>query len=323
MTDRGANDLDAQATRNVVVPGRRRRGFAHTRAAGTRLTFGRWWWAMPAVALIIGVHYIGPAIGGFFSLTDWSGFGDWNFIGLDNFIRIFQSPELLLAIGNTIFLAVGAVVLKNVLGLLFALALNRMLKSRYILRTLLFLPVVLSPLAIAYVWKFIYEFDGPLNGFLALIGLEDLQKVWLGDPAWSIWAILLVVVWQSMGVMMVIYLAGLATVPLELDEAAVLDGAGVWARFWHITLPSILPAVAIATTLSIIQGLRIFDEIFALTGGGPAGATETLATQVYTQSFALGEFGFGSALALVLTVLILVFAILQQFITRNRDSREV
>jgi raffinose/stachyose/melibiose transport system permease protein len=144
--------------------------------------------------------------------------------------------------------------------------------------------------------------------------------VWLADPTWSIWAILLTVVWQQTGFVMVIYLAGLASVPVEIEEAAALDGANIWQRFLHVTVPAIRPSIAIATTLGIIQGLRIFDQIFALTGGGPAGATETLATQVYKQAFSLGQFGFGSALALVLTLIILVFAILQQYATRDRDA---
>jgi raffinose/stachyose/melibiose transport system permease protein len=312
--------IDENSTRTLTVPPRARRT---PPAAGKRkqlISYGHWWWALPAVVLVIGVHYVATLTGGFFAFTDWTGLGDWSFIGIDNFVRIFNDPLLLGAVWNTLFLAFGSVVLTNIFGLLFALAINRMLKTRYILRTLIFMPVVLSPLAVAYVWKFIFQFNGPLNGFLGLIGLEDLQKVWLADPTWSIWAILITVVWQQTGFVMVIYLAGLASVPVEVEEAAALDGAGIWGRFWNVTVPAIRPSIAIATTLGIIQGLRIFDQILALTGGGPAGATETLATEVYKQAFALGQFGFGSALALVLTVIILAFAILQQYLTRDRDA---
>jgi raffinose/stachyose/melibiose transport system permease protein len=313
------------STRTITVPPDARNTPPPRPRGGRKplITFGHWWWALPAIALVIGVHYLATLTGGFFAFTDWTGLGDWNFIGLENFERIFQDPLLLGAVGNTLFLAFGSVVLTNVFGLLYALAINRMLKSRYILRTLLFMPVVLSPLAVAYVWKFIFQFDGPLNGFLGLIGLEEFQKVWLADPTWSIWAILITVVWQQTGFVMVIYLAGLASVPIEVEEAAALDGAGVWGRFRHVIVPAIRPSIAIATTLGIIQGLRIFDQILALTGGGPAGATETLATEVYKQAFSLGQFGFGSALALVLTLIILAFAILQQYITRDRSVGKV
>lgn len=311
---------DEQATRTLTVPRKSRRTPEPRRHRKPLIGYGHWWWALPSVVMVIGVHYIATLTGGFFALTDWTGLGKWEFIGFDNFVRIFQDPQLIGAVWNTLFLAFGSVILTNVLGLIYAIAINRMLKTRYILRTLLFMPVVLSPLAVAYVWKFIFQFNGPLNGFLGFLGLEDLQKVWLADPTWSIWAILVTVVWQQTGFVMVIYLAGLASVPVEIEEAAALDGAGLWGRFWHVVLPAIRPSVAIATTLGIIQGLRIFDQIMALTGGGPAGATETLATEVYKQAFSLGQFGFGSALALVLTVIILVFAIMQQYITRDRDA---
>lgn len=310
--------IPPNATRTLTVPpGRRRTPVSSKKQL---ITYGHWWWALPAILLIVGVHYAATLVGGFYSFTDWTGLGSWEFIGFANFERIFNDPTLLGSIWNTLFLAFGSVILTNIIGLLFALAINRMLKTRYILRTLLFLPVVLSALATSYVWKFIFQYDGPLNGFLGFVGLEHLQRVWLADPSWSIWTILITAVWQMNGFVMVIYLAGLASVPLEVEEAASLDGAGAWHRFWHITVPAIRPSIAIASTLGIIQGLRIFDQILALTGGGPAGATETLATQVYKQSFSLGQFGFGSALALVLTVIILIFAVLQQYVTRDRDA---
>ncbi|MFB7893720.1 carbohydrate ABC transporter permease [Microbacterium sp. NPDC056044] len=312
--------IERDATRTLTVPPEARRTPRPRGGRRPLISYGHWWWALPAIILVIAVHYVATLTGGFFAFTNWTGLGDWEFIGLDNFVRIFNDPLMVGAVINTLFLAFGSVILTNILGLGFALAINRTLKTRYILRTLLFMPVVLSPLAVAYVWKFIFQFNGPLNGFLAAIGLEEMQKVWLADPTWSIWAILLTVVWQQTGFVMVIYLAGLASVPVELEEAAALDGAGVFKRFWHVTVPGIRPSIAIATTLGIIQGLRIFDQILALTAGGPAGATETLATQVYKQAFSLGQFGFGSALALVLTVIILVFAILQQYATRDRDA---
>ena len=315
--------IDHDTTRARTVPSEVRRTPPppHARTRKPLISYGHWWWALPAVVLVIGVHYGATLTGGFFAFTNWTGLGDWDFIGLNNFTRIFDDPQLIGAVGNTLFLAFASVIITNVVGLLFALALNRTLKTRYILRTLLFMPVVLSPLAVAYVWKFIFQFDGPLNDFLAAVGLVDFQKVWLADPTWSIWAILITVAWQQTGFTMVIYLAGLASVPLEVEEAAALDGAGIWGRFWNVTVPAIRPSIAIATTLGIIQGLRIFDQILALTGGGPAGATETLATEVYKQAFSLGQFGFGSALALVLTVVILAFAILQQYATRDPEAR--
>lgn len=309
-------------TELVIVPktsptGRRRR--SAPRRPGL-LQFGHWWWALPGIVLVIAIHYVATTIGGFFAFTDWSGIGSFNWIGLENFVKIFGDPTQIGSLGNTLFLAFASVILSNVVGLALALALNRGLKTRYALRVLFFMPVVLSPLAVSYVWKFIFDYNGPINAFLKSIGLGEFAKAWVADPAFAIWTILIVVVWQNIGFAMVIYMAGLAAVPVEIEEAAAIDGANLWQRFRHVTLPSIRPAVAIATTLGLVNGLRIFDQIMAMTGGGPAGATETLATQVYKESFALGNFGYGAALALLLTVIILVFAVIQQRLTNGRPE---
>ena len=128
------------------------------------------------------------------------------------------------------------------------------------------------------------------------------------------------VVWQNVGFAMVIYLAGLATVPQELEEAAAIDGAGVWRRFRSVTVPMIQPAIAVSTTLSIIQGMKIFDQVIAMTGGGPFGATETLSTQIYHKTFEFMQYGYGSAISMVFTLVILVLALLQSYLTRDRSG---
>jgi len=279
--------------------------------------YGYWWWALPAILMVLAIHYIATAGGAFYAFTDWTGIGDFNFIGLENFQRIFENPALIGSLKNTLFLAFGFLILTNVVGLALALALNRTLKTRYFLRVVFFMPVVLSPLAVSYIWKFIFDFNGPLNDVIGWFGMEP--KTWLADPNLALWAILVVMAWQTTGMCMVIYLAGLATVPPDIEEAAALDGAGTWRRFRYITVPSIRPSIAIASTLMLVQGLRVFDQVMALTGGGPAGATETLATQVYKQTFALSNFGFGAALALLLTLIMLVFSVLQTQATKDRS----
>lgn len=277
-----------------------------------------WWWAAPAIVLAVLVHYVAVAIGGSFAFTDWKGIGAFNWVGIDNFVKIFSGELGRNSLINTLILAFGYLVGTNVLGLLLALALNRGVKLRYVLRVVIFMPTVLSPLAVSYIWRFIYQPEGPLNNFLATIGLGDLQRVWLANPETAIWTILVVMVWQSMGLVMVIYLAGLAGVPQELEEAAAIDGANVFQRFRHVVFPLIRPSLVIASTLMLIQGLRVFDQVMALTGGGPFNATETLATQVYKQTFAYGQFGYGAALSLVLTVLIIVISLTQLALVRDR-----
>jgi raffinose/stachyose/melibiose transport system permease protein len=290
---------------------------ARPRKVRPLIRYGHWWWAMPAVAMVLAIHYIATAGGAMYAFTDWTGIGDFEFIGLDNFRRIFENPQLIGSLKNTLFLAFGFLILTNVLGLALALAVNRTLKTRFLLRVLFFMPVVLSPLAVSYVWKFIFDFNGPLNDVIGWFGMEP--KLWLADASLALWAVLTVMSWQTTGMCMVIFLAGLATVPPEIEEAAALDGASTWRRFRHITVPSIRPSIAIASTLMLVQGLRVFDQVMALTGGGPAGATETLATQVYKQTFALSNFGFGAALALLLTLIMLVFSVLQTQATKDRS----
>lgn len=225
------------------------------------------------------------------------------------------------ALWNTLELAGVFLVVVNVLGLSLALGLNRSVKSRNVLRSLIFLPVVLSALASSYVWQYIFDFRGGLNLFLGGVGLDSWQRAWLGDPDWALWAILVVLVWQFTGMAMVIYLAGLQGIPEELDEAAAVDGASTWERFRRVTLPLLAPAITTSATLTLIFGLRVFDQILALTGGGPFYSTETLATQVYQQTFVNGLFGYGSALALVLTGLVLFMAMAQLVILRVREGR--
>ena len=235
---------------------------------------------------------------------------------------MLNDPTARFALFNTIKLAVSFVVTVNILGLALALALNRTLRSRFLLRSLFFLPVVLSPLATAFIWRYLFDFTGPLNRILASAGLGGLRRIWLADPTWSFWAIFVVLVWQFVGLTMVIYLAGLQGIPEEIEEAAAIDGASTFQRIRQVTIPLLAPAMTVALELSLIYGLGVFDQVMALTGGGPAGATETLSTQVYKQTFVFGRYGLGTSLALLLTLLITAAAMTQLVVLRRRE-REI
>ena len=292
------------------------------RARGRRLVFGAWWWAAPGVALVIAAQYIASFIGGALAFTDAAGYRSPEFVGLDNFFEIFSTPAMVAAVGNTVFIAVVFVVVTNVLGMGLALMLHRMLRTRHILQALVFAPAVLSPLATAYIFKFIFEHDGALNSLLRAVGLDGATRTWLGDPTAAIWTVIVVLVWQNVGVLMVIYLAGLTAVAPELEEAAAVDGAGTLGRFWFVVLPLLKPATLIAVTITLVNGLKIFDQVMAMTGGGPYGATDTLATVMYRHTYGFGEYGYGAALALVLSLLVLVAAAIQQYAMRLRRTDE-
>jgi len=278
-----------------------------------------WLLVAPAFAFLLAFHFLPSLSGFYYALTDWDGLNEARFVGLDNFRELWEDNATRSAFENTLVLAATFFVAVNVIGLALAMGLQRTIKSRNVLRAVFFAPVVVSPLAVAFVWQYIFQSDGALNRTLAAVGLETWQHPWLGDPKTALWAILVVLVWQFSGFAMVIYLAGLQSIPEELYEASALDGASAWFEFRRVTLPLLAPAVTINATLTLIFGLRLFDQVLALTGGGPGGATETLATQVYKQAFVFGRFGYSTALALVLTLLIAGLSVLQLLVLRRRE----
>ena len=278
-------------------------------------------WLVPGLILLLGAHYVAVVAGAWYAFTDWNGLSSPNVIGLRNFEQIFRDPAARLAFVNTILLAVTFVLGANMIGLSLALGLHRAVKSRNLLRSAFFAPVALSPLAVSYIWQFIFSFEGPLNVALGAFGLAAWRRPWVADPAAALWTVLVVLIWQFSGLMMMFYLAGLHSISEEVDEAAAVDGAGAFARVWHITLPLLAPALTVALTFSAILGLRVFDQVVALTNGGPAGVTETLATQVYKQTWALGRFGYGAAFALLLSAFVGLVAIAQLIVLRRREQR--
>ena len=267
-----------------------------------------WVWIVPGVLVAIAIQFYPVISGSYYAFTTWSGVGPSHWVGLRNFSLIFSDPQALGSLEHTIELGFAFVVLANVLGLALAVGLGRALKTRNFIRALFFAPVVLTPLATSYIWAYIFQYTGPLNGFLSAIGLQSIEQAWLGSPTWALWTILVVLVWQNTGLSMVIYLAGLQAIPAELDEAAAVDGASAWYRFRRVTMPMLLPAILINLTLTMVYALRVFDQILALTNGGPFGASDTLATEVWKQTFVNNNYGFGAALALLLTLLVLVIA---------------
>jgi len=280
------------------------------------------WFAAPALA-IYGLIVIYPSLAGaVYAFTDWKGIGTAHWVGLENFKTLFTDDQSFAALVNTLELTAVVVVVQNTIGLLLALGVHTLIRSRNVLRTVFFAPAVLSPIVLAFLWKYMFNPapDAGLNALLGFLGLDFLQQNWLGDPGVALWAIAITVIWQFTGYSMVIFLAALQSIPAELEEAAALDGAGPLQRFRHVTFPLIAPAVTINLTLSTIGGLKIFDQVFAITNGGPGYATETLSTLIYKQAFVFGEFGYSTAVALVLALLVAALALFQ---LRYLQSREV
>ena len=280
-----------------------------------------WWFILPAAAFYIFVVIVPSLQGGAFSFTDWDGISptkEW--VGLDQFRAIFTDPYGWTAIRNTLLIAFSVMVLQNGIGLLIALGVNTQIKSRNILRVLIFAPVVVTSIAVGFLWKNLFAPDGGINTILESIGLGGLTQNWLGDADVAIWAIIAVVVWQFSGYSMVIFLAGLQGIPEEVLEAAAIDGAGPVRRFWSVVRPMLAPAITINLMLSIIGGFKLFDQVFAMTKGGPGGATNTISTLMYQNAFQLGKFGYGAALAVLLTIFVAIAASIQYRLLSKQES---
>ena len=291
-----------------------------TRARRARTT-PPWWFMAPALLLFAFVVLVPSARGVYYAFTDWDGLDPhFAFVGLDNFADMFRDADAVQAIWHTLLIAVSITVVQNGIGLLLALGVNSAIKSRNLLRVLLFAPAVITPIVTAYLWRNLLGPDGAVNSLLGGVGLGAWRQDWLGSPDLALWSVVAVIVWQFAGYSMVIFLAGLQSVPQEVHEAAALDGAGPVRRFWSVTRPLLAPAFTINLMLSIIGGIKLFDQVYALTGGGPGHATDTLSTLIYKDAFTLGEFGYSIALAVVLTIIVAV-ASTGQYAMLSRSER--
>jgi raffinose/stachyose/melibiose transport system permease protein len=280
-----------------------------------------WWFALPAMLLFAFVVLIPSARGVYYAFTNWDGLDPhFSFIGLRNFTQLFQDPQATQAITHTLLIAVSITFVQNGVGLLLALGVNSTIKSRNVLRVFLFAPAVVTPIVTAYLWRNLLGPGGAVNSLLGAVGLGSWGQDWLGDPQLALWSIVGVIVWQFSGYSMVIFLAGLQSIPKEIYEAAAIDGGGPFRRFWSVTRPLLAPAFTINLMLSIIGGIKLFDQVFALTGGGPGHATDTMSTLIYKDAFTLGEFGYSIALALVLTVIVAVVST-GQYVVLSRSER--
>jgi raffinose/stachyose/melibiose transport system permease protein len=252
---------------------------------------------------------LGSAI--YFSLVDFHGFeADPAFVGLANFAELAADSNVWPALMNNLVWIVVGTVGPLVIGLLVALLMWNVRRGSTFYKLAFFLPYVLPAAAIGVVWSWIYDpIRGWFNRLLELVGLGSFQTGWLGDPDTALWAVLATAVWTATGFVVVIFLAALRNVDPELIDASRIDGAGALQRLWSVILPQIMPVFLMVTTITLIGGFAVFDIIFVMTGGGPADATEVLGTYAYRNAFNLNRMSYGTALALVITLLAVPFAI--------------
>ncbi|MFG3143822.1 carbohydrate ABC transporter permease [Streptomyces sp. NPDC048243] len=264
------------------------------------------------------------------SFTDWQGVGTPHFTGLANYRELMGDAEFWASFRHSLFMVVAMAVVPTALGLVLAAALFDFVGKHFgsrtasVLRACFYLPQVL-PIAVAgIVWSWILAPDsGSLNDLLKAVGLGSWQQDWLGDPDIALYSVMGVMVWVQIGFPLVVFMAGLQRVDPQLYEAAELDGAGWWRRFWHITLPQIRPEISVVLLWCTIAALKVFGAVYVLTKGGPGGATDVPSYFSFTTFFEKTQVGYGAAISTVLTVVILALALVALgFQSRAEDAEE-
>ncbi len=279
-----------------------------------------WYFVAGALLVYCALFVLPSIIGVGYSFTNWSSYSnEISFVGWDNFAEVL-SPErnYLTYIANTLWFTVVTTILKTVLGLAFAMLLSDRVKALNLHRSILYMPSVLSVLIVGMVFTSILDPRyGFLNESLRAIGLGDVAQKWLTDPHLAMWSIIGVDVWRGTGYIMTILIVGILSISGTYDEAAQIDGASGWQRFWHITLPLLRPTLAVTVVLNVLYGLKVFDIVYVLTNGGPGHRTEVLYTAVF-EEFSRGRYAQGTTLSTIMLVIMVITGVFMiRVLTRN------
>ncbi len=263
------------------------------------------------LAFIIG--FIVPFLMGLYlSLCDFRAVTDAKFIGLGNYIRAFQDTDFLHAFWFTALFTVVTVVLINVLAFAVAMVLTREIRGTNIFRTVFFMPNLIGGIVLGYIWQLIF------NGILSHYDLA--LKI---SAKYGFWGLVVVICWQQIGYMMIIYIAGLQSIPGELNEAAEIDGANGWQRLWNVTIPNMMPSITICTFLTLTNGFKLFDQNLSLTAGEPMKQTEMLALNIFNTFYGrVGWQGVGQAKAVVFFILVVALGLIQLKVTRSKEVQQ-
>ena len=276
---------------------------------------------LPAFLIFL-IFIIVPFISGLFiSFTSWSGFNEIKFAGFKNFIEFFTNKNAYSALGRTLWLTFVIVIFQNITALFFAVILEKKIKGKNLFKVIFFVPTMLSSIAVGYMWSFIFDpMNGLFNKLFTFFNLSELAKInLLGNPKLALYTIIFTLLWQYTGYTMVIYIAGLSNVPPELNEAGYIDGTNNWQNFKYITFPVIAPAVTINILISVIGALKLFDQIYVMTGGGPGRTTESLTLLIYKEGFGASRLGFGTASSTILFILVLIISLILLTYLRRRE----
>lgn len=273
-------------------------------------TFAAWFFLAPAL-ILLGVFVIGP-IGYLFYLSFTNGSftkAGVTWVGLKNYLRLILNPDFSQVLWNTAYFTIATVIPSIVIPLGLAVLLNRTISLRGLLRTSYFLPSIVSLVAAGLGFRWLFQNEGPVNVVLGSIGIEPIS--WLSSTLWAMPVIILLSIWKQLGFNMVVFLAGLQTIPVSRYEAAELDGANSWEQFWYVTLPALQPTLIFSTITTVIFTLRSFEQVYVITGGGPLNSTNLLVYYIYQEAFGQFDFGYAAAAATVLLAITIVLVYFQ------------
>jgi multiple sugar transport system permease protein len=279
-------------------------------------------WVFLLVPVVVELFWVfWPAANSFsLSLTRWDGITPAEPVGAGNFTDLLDDPIFTRALRNNVIWAIGFGGLSVAGGLGLAVALNKPGPLVGLYRSAIYLPMVVSLAVTGLFWRVMYAPEGPINAALELVGLGALTNQWLADPDLALYAVLVAAVWRQCGYIMVLYLAGLKSCDASLEEAAAVDGASAWQRFWKIVMPQLKGVNMVVFAVTVIDSLRTFDIVWAMTRGGPYNMTQLLSTYMFQQAFTLGNLGYASAIAVVIFVLAIGFII--TYLARQARAEE-
>lgn len=242
---------------------------------------------------------------------------DTEFVGLANFKELAQDEVFGIATRNTIVYAMGVVPVQTSLALLLAVAANQAIPGKTFFRTAYYIPSITSSVVTSVIFLWIYSKSGLLNYLLSMIGIDGPD--WIGSPKYALGSIMALNVWSTSGYFMIAFLAGLQSIPETLYEAARVDGANAWRRFWHVTVPGLRPTIFFVATLGLIGSFQVFDQIYVMSNGGPVHATTTMSYFIFNSAFKYFRFGYAAAASVFLFILILVFTLVQRKFIEEKD----
>ena len=274
---------------------------------------------IPIVILFFLFNTLPLITGAVYSFTNYRGYGTFDFVGLRNYIDLFSDERVLHSYLFTFKYAIAGTILINCLSLLLAMGLNSRIRCKSLLRGVYFVPNILGGLIVGYIFSFIFTYIIPAVGKAMHIGC--LENSILASERYAWIGVLVVGVWQAVAMNTIIYISGLQTVPADIYEAGMIDGANPWQKFWKLTFPMLLPFVSINLILSTKNMMMVFDQIMSLTKGGPAQSTESISYLIYKNGMDGGQFGFQSANAVVFFIVIVAFSIIQMKITGKKEEQ--